>query len=47
MLQRFGALLSAHSEQMPVPLHASFTQRDQLKLQQLLASMPVRAEGGV
>lgn len=47
LLQRFGALLFAHSEQMPVPFRASLTQRDQLSLQQLLASVPVRTEGGV
>lgn len=47
LLQRLGALLFAHSEQMPVPFRASLTQRDQLSLQQLLASVPVRAEGGV
>lgn len=47
LLQRLGALLFAHSEQMPVPFRASLTQRDQLSLQQLLASVPVRAERGV
>ncbi len=47
LLQRLGALLFAHSEQMSVPFRASLTQRDQLSLQQLLASVPVRAEGGV